>query len=134
MPTPGSPPARIFSKTAADLDVFAAEVDGLLALKNAGVTVPAPLSHGVCAGTAFLHLEFLELRKDGDWAALARMLAGMHRATGPRFGWPRDNYIGATPQQNGWCDDWAQFWRERRLRPQLELAERNGFRDRKSVV
>ena len=122
MPTPGSPPARIFRKTAAALDVFTAEVDGLLALKNAGVTVPAPLSHGISGGTAFLHLEFLELKKDGDWAALARMLAGMHRASGPRYGWHRDNYIGAAPQQNGWCDDWGEFWRERRLRPQFERA------------
>jgi len=127
LPTPGSPPARIFRKTAAALDVFAAEVDGLLALKNAGVTVPAPLSHGVSGGTAFLHLEFLELRRNGDWAALARMLAGMHRTSGPRFGWHRDNYIGATPQANGFCDDWAEFWNERRLKPQLALARRNGF-------
>lgn len=43
-------------------------------------------------------------------------------------GWRRDNYIGLTPQHNGWCDDWAQFWVERRLRPQLELAAKRGFR------
>jgi fructosamine-3-kinase len=50
-----------------------------------------------------------------------------HRRPGPRFGWPRDNYIGATPQANAWCDDWAEFWRERRLRPQLEQARSKGF-------
>jgi fructosamine-3-kinase len=55
------------------------------------------------------------------------MLAAAHRSTGPRFGWQRDNYIGSTPQRNGWCDTWAQFWIERRMRPQLELAKRNGF-------
>ena len=55
------------------------------------------------------------------------MLAAAHREAGPRFGWSRDNYIGSTPQANGWCDDWAEFWRERRLRPQLELAARKGF-------
>ena len=128
MPTPGLPPARIFRKTAADLDVFVAEIDGLEALKAAGARVPAPLTHGADAGGAFLELEFLDLKRAGDWGALARMLAGVHRATGPRFGWHRDNYIGATPQRNGWSDDWAQFWREHRLRPQLELAARNGFR------
>lgn len=122
MPTPDSPPARIFRKAATDLDVFAAEVDGLQALRNAGVTVPATLSHGLSAGGAFLQLEFLDLRKEGDWTALARMLARLHRASGPRYGWHRDNYIGATPQQNGWCDDWARFWRERRLKPQFERA------------
>jgi fructosamine-3-kinase len=32
-----------------------------------------------------------------------------------------------TPQQNSWCDDWAEFWRTRRMQPQLDLARRNGF-------
>jgi fructosamine-3-kinase len=55
------------------------------------------------------------------------MLAHAHRKPGPRFGWTRDNYIGLTPQKNDWCDDWAEFWRERRLRPQIDLARRNGL-------
>jgi protein-ribulosamine 3-kinase len=56
----------------------------------------------------------------------APTVARMHAVTSPRFGWHRDNTIGATPQTNGWSDDWATFFRERRLRPQLELAVRNG--------
>ncbi len=72
-------------------------------------------------------LEYLELTGGGDFAALGRMLAAMHRSTGARFGWHRDNYIGATPQANAWCDDWTEFWLERRLRPQMELARANGF-------
>jgi protein-ribulosamine 3-kinase len=107
--------------------VFAAEIDGLEALKAAGARVPAPLAHGADAGGSFLDLELLELKKAGDWGALARMLAGVHRVTGPRFGWHRDNYIGATPQANGFYDDWAEFWNERRLKPQLALAIKNGF-------
>jgi fructosamine-3-kinase len=55
------------------------------------------------------------------------MLAEAHRKPGPRFGWSRDNYIGSTPQTNGWWDDWAGFWRERRLQPQLEMAQSQGF-------
>ena len=73
-------------------------------------------------GKAFIALEHLDLQRQGDWAALGRMLARLHRVTGKRFGWHRDNYIGATPQHNAWCDDWLEFWRERRLRPQLEWA------------
>jgi protein-ribulosamine 3-kinase len=88
---------------------------------------PEPLAHGVIGGQAYLLLEYLELEERGDFAALGRMLAAAHRKTGPRFGWSRDNYIGSTPQANGWCEDWAEFWRERRLRPQLELAARKGF-------
>jgi protein-ribulosamine 3-kinase len=97
-------------------------VDGLQAL-GAVVRVPRVLEHGA----DFIVLERLELKRDGDWAALARMLATLHRTTGPRFGWHRDNWIGATPQINTWCDDWCEFWQERRMRPQLELARKNGF-------
>jgi fructosamine-3-kinase len=89
--------------------------------------VPQPLGHGVAAGRAWLLLEYLELTGKKDFAALGRMLAEGHRKPGPRFGWQRDNYIGSTPQQNGWCDDWSEFWIERRIRPQLALAKHNGF-------
>jgi protein-ribulosamine 3-kinase len=108
-------------------DAFAAEADGLAALRAAGMRAPAPLSHGVAAGHAYLVLEYLDLSGRKDFAALGRMLAAAHRESGPRFGWHRDNYIGATPQMNGWCDDWREFWMERRLRPQIEMAKRKGF-------
>jgi fructosamine-3-kinase len=106
---------------------YAAEADGLEALRP-HIRVPRVLDRGVKEGKAFILLERLDLKRGGDYAQLGRMLAGLHRQTGPRFGWHRDNHIGLTPQQNGWCDDWTQFWRERRLRPQIELANRNGFR------
>lgn len=38
-----------------------------------------------------------------------------------KFGFAVDNTIGATPQPNGWMDDWVDFYRERRLRHQLQL-------------
>ena len=110
------------------VDAFAAEADGLEALKQGGMRAPRPLGTGSAGDASYLLLEYLELRRSGDFAALGRMLAAAHRKAGPGFGWRRDNYIGATPQANGWCDDWAPFWLERRLRPQLELAARNGFR------
>jgi protein-ribulosamine 3-kinase len=109
------------------LDAFAAEADGLAALRAAGMRAPEPCSHGTAGRQAYLVLEYLDLNGRKDFAALGRMLASAHRRTGPRFGWQRDNYIGSTPQQNGWCDDWGEFWMERRIRPQLELARRNGF-------
>ena len=108
-------------------DDFAAEADGLAALRSAGLRAPEPVSHGAAGGSAYLLLEFLVLQGKRDFAALGRMLAEAHRRPRPRFGWSRDNYIGATPQKNEWCDDWTAFWRERRLAPQLALARRNGF-------
>ena len=108
-------------------DAFAAEADGLAALRSAGVRAPEAFSHGIAPGRAYLVMEYLDLNGRKDFAALGRMLAGAHRKPGPRFGWQRDNYIGATPQGNGWSDDWSGFWMERRIRPQIELARRNGF-------
>ena len=92
-------------------------MDGLRAL-GAVIRVPRILDHGA----DFVLLERLELRRDGDWAALGRMLAGLHRQRGPRYGWHRDNYIGLSPQANGWAEDWNEFWWSRRLAPQLERA------------
>jgi len=107
-------------------DAFAAEADGLEALRPY-IRVPRVLERGVKEGEAFILLERLDLTRSGDYAAMGRMLAALHRQSGPRFGWHRDNYIGSTPQENGWCDDWAEFWRELRLRPQIGLANTNGF-------
>lgn len=112
----------------AQADAFAAEAEGLGALREAAMRVPAPLRHGVAGDRAYLLLELLDLSGGKHFTALGRMLAAMHRRTGERFGWARDNYIGSTPQANAWRDDWSKFWLECRLEPQLELARRNGFR------
>jgi len=114
---------RRFVKQAAPerADGFAAEAEGLEALRP-HIRVPRVLERGVRSGRAFIALEHLALEASGDYAALGRMLAALHRQTGSRFGWQRDNYIGLSPQKNGWCDDWSEFWRERRMRPQLERA------------
>jgi len=108
-------------------DAFGAEADGLHALRDAGCTAPEPIAHGVAGACAYLLLEGLELRPGGDFAALGRMLAKMHRSRSERYGWARDNYIGSTPQANGACASWAAFWCTRRLEPQLALAARNGY-------
>src|SRR5690606_21607314 len=100
--------------------------DGLAALAANGLRVPAVFELGVEGDTAFLLLEFLELHGNADFAALGRRLASAHPRAGPRYGWHRDNFIGTTPQRNAWCDDWAEFFRTRRIEPQLALARKNG--------
>jgi fructosamine-3-kinase len=110
------------------LPLFEAEADALRALADAGsVRVPQPLCSGEAAGQAYLVLEYLDLRQAGDAAALGMQLAQLHRIPQARFGWGRDNWIGSTPQPNGWRDDWIGFWRDQRLGFQLELAARNGY-------
>jgi fructosamine-3-kinase len=55
----------------------------------------------------------------------------MHHHTGSEetatYGWPRDNFIGSTPQSNQSHRTWAGFYAEERLRPQLQLASSNGM-------
>jgi protein-ribulosamine 3-kinase len=120
---------RYFAKTndRSALDSFAAEADGLAALAAAGARVPLPLCRGQAGEQAFLVLEHLELRGNGDYAALGRSLAKVHSIRGESFGWRRDNYIGRTPQLNRYSTSWSDFWREARFGPQLDLARKNGF-------
>jgi protein-ribulosamine 3-kinase len=108
--------------------MYAAEAEGLQALRAAGITAPRPFGHGVRGGKAFIEMEHLDLGGPKDWPSMARMLAALHRNTAERFGWQSDNWIGLSPQKNGWCDNWTQFWVERRLEPQWHRAEENGFR------
>jgi protein-ribulosamine 3-kinase len=116
---------------AARLDMFEAEAAGLFEIADSKtVRVPEPVCYGVHAGQAYLVLEHLDLGHAGmnTDILLGHQLATMHRATRPRHGWVRDNTIGSTPQINTEEDDWLAFYREHRLRYQLELAAENGGR------
>jgi len=106
--------------------MFAAEMAGLRELEQAhGPRVPRPLATGVAGGVAFLALAYLDLSPGDDRSAarLGAELARLHHRTRRRFGWDRDNTIGATPQSNACCDEWTEFWRTRRLAPQFAWAE-----------
>ncbi len=110
---------------ATDAALFAAEADGLGRLAAAGaIRVPVVLGQGIAAGSAWLALEWLTLAPPSAASerALGEQLAAQHRVLGPRFGYPADNYIGRTPQPNGWCDDCPAFVATRRLGAQLALA------------
>jgi fructosamine-3-kinase len=112
-------------------DMFDAEADGLRAIEHTGaVRVPRAVCTGEDERDCWLVLEYLELGRGtaGTMGELGRRLAAMHRSTAERFGWHRDNTIGATPQHNRWSASWVEFWRTQRLGFQLELAARNGHR------
>jgi fructosamine-3-kinase len=113
--------------TAGQLDMFAAEAEGLNEMRRCeALRIPAPVCWGEDGQSAWLVMENLELGGRGDAAALGEGLAAMHRITRERFGWHRGNTIGSTPQVNTPHDDWIDFYREHRLRFQLELAARHG--------
>jgi len=124
---------RYFVKTngGADQASFVAEGAGLRLLAASGcVRVPEIVCTGVAQGAAFLVLEYLALvpaSREGQ-VRLGGALAALHatHVDGASFGLDHDNFIGATPQPNGRVGDWIEFFRERRLRFQLDLATGNG--------
>jgi protein-ribulosamine 3-kinase len=114
------------------LAMFVAEAHGLAAIAATNtLRVPHAIAHGDANGQCYLVLEYLDLSSRGDAKLLGEQLAALHRCTGNHFGFSQDNFIGTTPQPNGWPNesnvDWLDFWREHRLGFQLRLAAQNGY-------
>lgn len=108
-------------------DMFAAEAEGLAELANArAIRVPQPLFHGLVGDRACLVMEHVLLGGPRRSSMLGEQLAQLHLHVQPRFGWHRNNTIGSTPQHNAYDDDWASFWSQRRIAPQLDLSRRRG--------
>lgn len=113
--------------------MLAAEAQGLAAIRAAGaLRVPAVIARGDDGETAWLVLEWLELvpLSAVSGAGLGLALAAQHRVPQAKFGWERDNFIGASPQKNGWNEDWLAFWREKRVHAQLRMAMENRYPSR----
>jgi len=111
--------------------MFEAEASALSEISAAGaIRAPAAIAWGRRDDTAWLVLEYLELISSGPGQRLGEQLAALHGVTGDRFGWSMGNYIGTTPQANTPSDHWTGFWRDCRLRPQLEIARAAGFGSR----
>ncbi|MDO8262983.1 MAG: fructosamine kinase family protein [Gallionella sp.] len=79
-----------------------------------------------CRGKGRMGVEVRGNRVSTPSLALPLQVGG-DSGTASRFGFPHDNFIGTTPQPNGWKDDWVDFWREHRLCFQLHLAAQNGY-------
>jgi len=121
---------RFFVKLneARHLPMFAAEAAGLDAIAaTRAIRVPHPVARGTADAHSFLVLEYLELSPRGNAQQLGEQLAALHRIHSAQFGFAQDNFIGTMPQQNGWKDEWTDFWREQRLGFQLRLAAQNGY-------
>jgi len=110
------------------LTMFEAERDGLTELFDSqSIRVPQVLLTGTSNSHAFIVLEHLSLTGKQNPSLMGEQLARLHSVTSDRYGWYRDNTIGATVQCNDWHADWVSFWAECRLGYQLELASNNGI-------
>ena len=116
---------------------FLMEANGLKELQKAeALRVPEVLY----ADEELLLLELIEEgpRRSDFFDYFGRALARMHRFTSKNFGFYEDNFIGATPQVNrpagSEAEDWTEFYRNKRLRYQYELARKKGYVDRQFEV
>ncbi|MEO8376391.1 MAG: fructosamine kinase family protein [Candidatus Sumerlaeota bacterium] len=108
-------------------DCFAREAEGLQAIAAVG-RIRTP--HVILANASLLLTEYVEQgRRPADFfEKFGHAFAMFHRAgRADRHGFANNNSIGGTPQLNDWCDDWVTFFRERRLRYQVDLAVQNGY-------
>jgi protein-ribulosamine 3-kinase len=117
--------------------LFTVELRGLNLLRATGtVRVPEPYEAKDTYDQvpAFILMEWLEDptgRVGIDHELLGQQLAEMHhQGESPQDpsanGLDHDNYIGSTPQHNRWDPDWISFYAEKRLKPQMDLAIRQG--------
>lgn len=127
---------RVFAKCNADADrtMFEVEARGLTWLAEAAaLRVPEVIAvfSGTESACPFLVLELLEpgARASDFDDLLGEGLAALHRAGAPSFGLAHDNFIGSLPQSNRLAPSWVEFYRERRLAPQLERARRHALLD-----
>lgn len=118
-------------------DFFIKEADGLRLLKSssADIRVPDVIASQAPAGTSpgFLVIEFVEPGRTGDAEAFGAALAELHQTDAEEFGLNEDNYIGSLPQSNEKHDDWATFFSEERIKPQLKMAVDSGKMDSKTT-
>lgn len=112
----------------AAIDMFDTEAKALGELASqACIRVPQPVALGKGEDCCWLLLEYLELSSIGSESRLGEQLAAMHATDFGHYGWHQNNFIGTTSQHNAKSDNWMVFWRDRRLRPQLKMAESHGF-------
>ncbi|ASB50020.1 fructosamine kinase family protein [Alkalitalea saponilacus] len=119
-------------KTASHNKMFINEANGLRELRKANVIrVPEVLY----ADESCLVIEFIKegSRNSGFFKKFGAEMAHLHQFKSDKFGFFEDNFIGSTPQKNipegNESVSWIDFYWNKRLRYQFDLAERNGYAD-----
>ncbi|UOQ50199.1 fructosamine kinase family protein [Gracilibacillus caseinilyticus] len=124
---------QYFVKTNQDVpaDFFQIEADGLDRIRNTEtIAVPAVyhVDHDAADQEMTLIMEWIDGRptkQTGNW--LGEQLAAMHTTdVGTQYGLDQRTYVGALTQNNHWYDNWVDYYRDKRLRPQMDLAITNG--------
>lgn len=116
--------------------LFEKEKQGLELLATSQcIRVPRVVFCNEYKNIQLLVLEWIETgsKTRSFWENLGRQLASLHRQTRSQFGFITDNYMGALPQQNILTSKWTDFFIDRRIRPQVDLAVSKKRLDKKHV-
>lgn len=118
---------KLFCKIHECVGTLGCEAASLEALSGY-VRTPQVQFSGEIDGFGVLVLEYLHIhspRTRPAWQAIGHSLARLHGQSVREedFGFAMDNFIGGSLQQNGALSSWPDFFVERRLGPQLEMAE-----------
>jgi fructosamine-3-kinase len=107
--------------------MLSAEAQGLHELAKSGaIRVPEVIR----LTEDFLVLEFIPtaINPPSDfWSKLGRQLANLHAYSQKIPGFHQDNFIGRSSQKNHCNGNWKEFFWQRRLLPQWELAVQRGI-------
>lgn len=105
--------------------MFEAEAAGLRLLKqHTTLNVPQVILYTDINNHSYLVLEFIEtgIRKKDFFSDFGIKLAEMHRVSSDCFGLHINNYMGSLVQTNNQVPDGIAFFRDQRLKPQIDLA------------
>ena len=111
-------------------ELFKAEKIGLQAIaQSKTISVPNILLCEPLEKGGFLVMDYIEPKRptETDFELLGHQLAALHHnTTQDEFGFSSDNYIGNLEQSNSNHTQWAEFYVQERLAPQLQLAKDTG--------
>ncbi|WP_245831777.1 fructosamine kinase family protein [Oceanobacillus senegalensis] len=112
-----------------DPSFFTIEAKGLSMLKDTK-TIDVPAVYGVYEedGIPMLWLEWIEGNKHNDTdSLLGERLATLHLSEASGFGWEETTYIGKHKQANTILPSWTDYYRDYRLKGQLEIGRNKGL-------
>ncbi|MGP4039508.1 fructosamine kinase family protein [Gracilibacillus sp. D59] len=112
-------------------EFFKIEADGLERIRATNtIAVPQVYHYDIANGNEEIALimEWVDgSKKASTGRILGENLAALHLAdAGSSYGLDQTTFVGELTQENVWYDNWVDYYREKRLRPQMELAIKKG--------
>ncbi|MFD2637537.1 fructosamine kinase family protein [Piscibacillus salipiscarius] len=103
---------------------FAYEKEGLELIRSTQtIQVPKVYAHSDQPGRAYLVMEWVEGEKNSNTEyELGQGLAKLHQTNAARHGVHHDTYIGTLKQPNTLYNEWVDYYKECRLKTQLEIG------------